>query len=76
MRAAWEPLGVLGRVYVAQEGVNAQVSVPDNMMAVFKSTVEATREFEGVYINQDDPLDIDDLPFSKLQIKPRKQVQP
>jgi UPF0176 protein len=24
----WEALGVLGRIYISQEGINAQVSVP------------------------------------------------
>ena len=72
--AAWQPLGVLGRVYVAEEGVNAQVSVPNNMMELFEHTVAAVREFESVYLNKDDPLPVSSEPFAKLQIKPRKQV--
>ena len=31
----WRQLGVLGRVYVAQEGINAQISVPDQNVALF-----------------------------------------
>jgi UPF0176 protein len=72
--AAWQPLGVLGRVYVAQEGVNAQVSVPDNMMELFTATVANVPELAGVYLNKDDPLPVTSAPFVKLQVKPRKQV--
>eukprot|EP00960_Hanusia_phi_P026696 746395-Hanusia_phi.AAC.1 len=74
LRAAWEPLGVLGRVYVAREGINAQVSVPDNMLELFKQTVAAHSELDGVYLNCDEPLSMEYAPFSKLQIKPRKHV--
>ncbi|EKX46237.1 hypothetical protein GUITHDRAFT_70716 [Guillardia theta CCMP2712] len=74
LRAAWEPLGVLGRVYVAREGINAQVSVPDNMLELFKQTVTAHSELDGVYLNCDEPLSKEYAPFSKLQIKPRKHV--
>ena len=31
LKKVWEPFGALGRVYVAQEGVNAQMSVPTNV---------------------------------------------
>ena len=72
--SAWLPLGVLGRVYVAEEGVNAQVSVPDNMAALFAETVAAVPELEGVYLNTDEPLPMTEQPFAKLQVKPRKQV--
>ena len=31
LRKVWKPFGALGRVYVAEEGVNAQMSVPTNV---------------------------------------------
>ena len=65
---------MLGRVYVAQEGVNAQVSVPDNMMELFTATVANVPELAGVYLNKDEPLPVTSAPFVKLQVKPRKQV--
>ena len=72
--AAWQPLGVFGRVYVAQEGVNARVSVPGNMMELFTATIANVPELAGVYLNKDDPLPVTSAPFVKLQVKPRKQV--
>lgn len=39
--AVWFPMGVMGRVYVAAEGINAQVSVPDEQVEVFASTCTA-----------------------------------
>mmetsp|Transcript_5263 Transcript_5263/g.10758 ORF Transcript_5263/g.10758 Transcript_5263/m.10758 type:complete len:818 (-) Transcript_5263:568-3021(-) len=35
LRRSWEPYGILGRVYVAKEGINAQISVPDNTIGQF-----------------------------------------
>ena len=31
LRKKWKPFGALGRVYVAKEGVNPQMSVPTNV---------------------------------------------
>ena len=31
LRRVWKPFGALGRVYVAEEGVNAQMAVPTNV---------------------------------------------
>ncbi len=36
---AWQPLGVLGRVYVAHEGINAQLAVPDVSLDAFKDHI-------------------------------------
>ena len=37
----WEPLQVLGRTYVAREGINAQVSVPSEHLDEFQARVRA-----------------------------------
>ncbi len=34
---SWNPLEVLGRIYVAKEGINAQLSLPSNQIEAFKS---------------------------------------
>jgi UPF0176 protein len=34
--AQWESLGVLGRTYIAQEGINAQISVPSARFEEFR----------------------------------------
>ena len=35
----WNALGVLGRVYLSREGINAQVSIPEHNMRSFKKHV-------------------------------------
>ena len=36
----WKPFKMLGRVYVAEEGINAQCSVPSNVLDKFKLACE------------------------------------
>lgn len=74
LREAWAPLGVLGRVYVAKEGVNAQVSVPSAVLPLFEQTVLGNADLAGVYLNRDEPVAFETQPFNKLQVKPRRQV--
>lgn len=45
---AWAPLGVRGRVYVATEGVNAQMAVPCTSTERFERAVEAVEKLAGV----------------------------
>jgi len=45
---AWTELGCLGRVYVASEGINAQMSVPAENWAKFDSWVQAQPELNNV----------------------------
>lgn len=45
---AWAPLGVRGRVYVASEGVNAQMAVPSTATGRFERAVEAVEKLAGV----------------------------
>lgn len=42
---------VFGRVYVAQEGINAQVSVPEHFMEGFKNRMNAIPGFENLRLN-------------------------
>lgn len=37
----WSRLGVLGRVYLAAEGINAQVSVPEDQLEAFQAQVRS-----------------------------------
>lgn len=43
--------GVLGRVYVAPEGVNAQISVPEHRFADFKTALETIDFFQNMRLN-------------------------
>lgn len=68
----WEGLGVLGRTYLATEGVNAQVSVPEPRWDAFVSALYAHSEFSGVPFKI--ALEESAPSFFKLVIKVRKQI--
>lgn len=69
---AWDALEVLGRIYVAQEGINAQLSVPAHHFAAFKDFLD------GIYFLKDVRLNIavehDLKSFLKLKVKVRKKI--
>lgn len=44
----WSELGCLGRIYVAHEGINAQMSVPKKHWNQFDAYMKARSEFAGV----------------------------
>lgn len=46
-----EPLGVLGRIYVAKEGVNAQVSAPTARLEDFRKALDEIVFLEGCRLN-------------------------
>jgi UPF0176 protein len=47
----FEALKVFGRVYVAHEGINAQVSFPQSNAAKFKDAIETTEGLQGLRLN-------------------------
>lgn len=70
--AEWEALGVLGRVYLASEGINAQVSLPSMHLDRFREVVYGRVEFAGVpfkiALSETDPS------FLKLTIKSKRKL--
>lgn len=68
----WNNLDCLGRIYIANEGINAQMSVPEHHWDMFKEKLYAHPEFTDV------PFKIgviqDSKSFWKLSIKVRKQI--
>ena len=68
----WNELGVLGRIYVASEGINAQLSVPDENLDRFKQHLESIEFLKGIRLNI--ALSKDDKSFFKLSIKTRKKI--
>ena len=68
----WDPLEVLGRIYVAQEGINAQLSVPAVQFEAFKNTLEDILFLQGVRLNI--ALEQDNKSFLKLTIKVRDKI--
>ena len=54
----WNKLGVLGRIYLAEEGINAQLSVPVKEWKNFVSDVHATSYFEGIKFKEQTRYDL------------------
>ena len=46
-----DALNVFGRIYVAHEGINAQLSFPESNTDAFKSEIENTKGLEGLRLN-------------------------
>lgn len=68
----WNPLEVLGRIYVAKEGINAQLSVPASQFEAFKVTLDEITFLEGVRLNI--AIEQDNKSFLKLTIKVRNKI--
>lgn len=69
---AWNPLEALGRIYVAHEGINAQMSVPAHQFEAFRNTLEEYDFMRGIRLNV--AREQDDLSFLKLTIKVRHKI--
>ncbi|MFM7840043.1 MAG: rhodanese-related sulfurtransferase, partial [Chitinophagaceae bacterium] len=70
--AAWTPLQVFGRIYVASEGINAQLSVPQQNFEAFKDQLYALPGFEGLRLNT--AVEENRKSFFVLDIKVRKKI--
>jgi UPF0176 protein len=69
---AWNPLEVLGRIYVANEGINAQLSLPADNFYAFKDTIEKYDFMKGIRLNI--AVEHDDHSFLKLTVKVRDKI--
>ena len=69
---SWNPLGVLGRIYVAHEGINAQLSLPADHFYEFKDTIEKYDFMKGIRLNV--AVEQDDFSFLKLTVKVRDKI--
>jgi len=62
LKRKWKPFRALGRIYVATEGVNAQMSVPTNVLSHFMECCRSIPEL-GQYMEND--INIDPKPLSQ-----------
>ncbi|KEY18622.1 oxygen-dependent tRNA uridine(34) hydroxylase TrhO [Kaistella antarctica] len=69
---AWNALDALGRIYVANEGINAQMSIPADQIEAFRNTLELYDFMKGIRLNV--AIDQDDHSFLKLTIKVRHKI--
>jgi UPF0176 protein len=77
----WGDMSVLGRVYVAQEGVNAQLAVPVPLWRDFVDAMsgrweekDVPPEMVGVFLNVDQDVGCEAAPFEKLHVRVREKV--
>ncbi len=69
---AWNALDALGRIYVAHEGINAQMSIPEENLEAFRATLEVYDFMKGIRLNE--AVEHDDHSFLKLTIKVRNKI--
>ncbi|MEM1122378.1 MAG: rhodanese-related sulfurtransferase [Bacteroidota bacterium] len=67
-----DKLGVLGRIYIAKEGINGQVSVPANNFGAFKTDLYRIDFLQGIRLNI--AIEDDGKSFFKLKIKVREKI--
>lgn len=65
-------LGVFGRIYIATEGINAQISVPEHHWQKFIDWLNSYREFTGVDLKI--AVEDDGKSFYKLIVRIRQKI--
>ena len=68
----WDKLGVYGRIYIAKEGINGQISVPCIQFDQFKEDLYAIDFLKGIRLNI--AVEDDGKSFYKLKIKVRNKI--
>jgi UPF0176 protein len=68
----WNELGVFGRVYIAREGINAQISVPEHNWDAFVDQLYAFEEFKQVPFKI--AVEDDGKSFYKLIVRIRERI--
>ena len=68
----FKELGVLGRIYLAHEGINAQLSIPAEKFELLKTYLYTINELNNLRLNI--AVDDDGKSFYVLDIKVRKKI--
>lgn len=68
----WDALGVLGRIYVAAEGINGQLSLPKANQEAFRATLDQFDFLRNTRLNF--AIEDDGKSFFKLTIKVRNKI--
>ncbi|MFK7783687.1 MAG: rhodanese-related sulfurtransferase [Crocinitomicaceae bacterium] len=70
----WSKLEIVGRTYVASEGINAQISIPSEHLEQFREELYEIEFLNDIRLNiAVDEADAE-FPFLKLKIKVRKKI--
>jgi len=67
-----DKVGVLGRIYIATEGINGQLSVPEKNFEAFKTSLYRIDFLNGIRLNI--AIEDDGKSFFKLKIKVRNKI--
>lgn len=65
-------LNILGRIYIAKEGINAQISTPENLKSALRDYIYSIPFLDGVRLNM--AIQDDGKSFFKLKILVRKKI--
>jgi UPF0176 protein len=68
----WDRIDVLGRIYVANEGINAQLSIPADNFEAFKLHLDTIDFLKNVRLNI--AIEHDLFSFLKLKVKVRDKI--
>ena len=68
----WNALKILGRIYVAHEGINAQMCVPEENWEIFKFNLKQDSRFANMPLKI--AIEDDGKSFYKLTIKTRPKI--
>ena len=68
----WNVLNVFGRIYIAREGINAQLSVPEHYFQEFRHKLDMHPEFSTMPLKI--AVDDDGKSFFRLTIKVRQRI--
>lgn len=69
---AWDNLDVLGRIYVATEGINGQLSLPADRFNEFKTHLDTFDFLKDIRLNI--AVEQDNMSFLKLKVKVRNKI--
>ena len=67
----WNDLSILGRVYIAAEGINAQLSVPSQYWRIFSDKLHSKTLFKDIEIK---PAIQEGMSFLKLMVKIKNEI--
>lgn len=68
----WFEMGIMGRIYIAREGINAQISVPEHNIDLFVDYLNSTPWFKNMPMKW--AVEDDHFSFLKLIIKVRHKI--
>jgi len=67
----WNHINILGRIYIAKEGINAQISIPENKLNKFKKDLNTYKQFKNMELK----FAVEDkTSFYKLIIKVKSEI--